>query len=105
MSKPLERSAAWDEANRLLGALAASIGGDKEARLGFVADPDDWRERAAIMEYDGGLLREAAERFAREFAALGPEPAPEALAALDKQLQAIDARRRSASGQNAARRA
>ena len=69
-----------------------------------VADPDDWRERAAIMEYDGGLPREAAERLAREFAALGPLPSPGALAALDKQLQAIDARRAAFSAKKADRR-
>jgi len=35
----------------------------------FIEDPEskhDFEERAAIMEYDGGLTRQEAERLARE---------------------------------------
>lgn len=108
MSEVSPKSSGWAEANRLLGALAASLGGEVEARLGSVeaqpADPDDWSERAAIMEYDGGLPREAAEAFARELATLGPQPSPKALAALDARLQAMDARRASSRPKQGARR-
>jgi hypothetical protein len=93
MSEGAPKSAAWAEANRLLGALAASVGNGVEARLGGAADADDWSERAAIMEFDGGLPRAAAERLAREFSALGPAPSPSALAVLDAQLLAMDMRR------------
>ena len=103
MCKAAPKSAAWVEANQLLGALAASVGNAMEARLGDGVEPDDWQERAAIMEYDGGLPREAAERFARELAALGPQPSPEALAALDARLQAMDASRRPRASARARR--
>lgn len=34
-----------------------------------------WEERAAIMEYDGGLTREVAERMARDIVFGGNAPA------------------------------
>lgn len=104
MCEASSKSAAWVKANQLLGALAASVGNAMEARLGDGVAPDDWQERAAIMEHDGGLPREAAEHFARELAALGPEPSPEALAALDDRLRAMDARRVSSRLNPAGRR-
>ena len=103
MTEAAQKSAAWLEANRLLGALSASMGSPIEARLGSVADPDDWQERAAIMEYDGGLPREVAERFARELAAMVPASSPGALAAIDAQLWALDARRPSSASARARR--
>lgn len=104
MSDRPSKPSPWAEANRLLGSLAASVGNAIEARLGAGVEPDDWQERAAIMQHDGGLPREAAEAFARELAALGPEPPPEALAALDARLRAIDARRVSSRPKAGARR-
>lgn len=103
MTEAAQKSAAWLEANRLLGALAASMGSAIEARLGSAANPDDWQERAAIMEYDGGLPREVAERLARELAAMEPASSPEALAAIDAQLCALDARRPSSASARARR--
>jgi hypothetical protein len=100
MSKPAKDIEGWTEANRLLGDLFASIGSGVKASLGGGSDRqpsgyhDDWQERAAIMEYDGGLPREAAERFARELAALGRAPTPAALEAFDARLAAYVARRR-----------
>ncbi len=102
MSEPAPKTAAWAYANRLLDGLAASLGNKSRARLGGV-DLDDWQERAAIMEYDGGLSREAAERFARILAELGPASPPEALAAFDGQLRALDARPASAASARARR--
>ena len=104
MSEVARKSAAWAEANRLLGGLAASVGNAMESRLGDGVEPDDWQERAAIMEHDGGLTREAAEQFARELAALGSEPSPEALAELDARLRAMDAGRVSSRSRPARRR-
>lgn len=89
MTEAAPKTADWSEANRLLGDLAASLGVAIARPLGEASD-DDWSERAAIMEYDGGLPREAAVRFARELAALGPEPSPEALAGLDRRLRALE---------------
>jgi hypothetical protein len=104
MCDRLSKSPAWADANRLLGALAASVGNAIESRLGDGVEPDDWQERAAIMEHDGGLPRAAAEAFARELAALGPAPSPEALAALDARLRAMDARRVSSRPKPSERR-
>ena len=38
---------------------------DKTGRARIIARPEDETERAAIMEYDGGLTREQADRAAR----------------------------------------
>jgi hypothetical protein len=92
LSEVAKNPPTWAEANRLLGALASSIRSDKASRLGG-GDSGDFEERAAIMEYNGGLSREVAELFARELATMGLEPSPEALAALDARLMALDARR------------
>jgi len=53
---------------------------------------DEFEKRAAIMQYDGGLSRHVAERFAREIMELGDNPSPEAIASLDARLRAADAR-------------
>lgn len=104
MSEATPKLSAWAEANRLLGALSSSVGAAKPASLGReLAPADDWEERAAIMEADGGLSRAEAEVFARELAALGPAPSLAAVAALDVRLCALDARRPPAASPKARR--
>jgi hypothetical protein len=98
MSEPARNADQWTEANRLLGGLASSVGSGVKASLGASIAPDDWSERAAILEFDGGLPREAAERFAREIAALGPNPSLASIAALDGRLRSIELRARSKGG-------
>jgi hypothetical protein len=47
-------------------AVARIIGREPVERDAHVSDWYDWEERAAIMEYDGGLSRADAERSASE---------------------------------------
>ncbi len=77
----------WRAADCLLDGLAQSVGARPGARLGGEKQDFD-PERSAIMEVDGGLSRDLAEQFARDLLALGPNPSPDAIAALDNRLLA-----------------
>ena len=55
---------------------------------------DTWEERAAILEHDGGLSREAAERMASLLLSFKQMDSSDAdMRALDRELVAMDQRR------------
>ncbi|QCI68854.1 hypothetical protein [Phreatobacter stygius] len=72
------------ETAALLDTLARRRGVDRRSTP--ATDDEAFAERAAIMEFDGGLPRTLAERFARALVALGPAPNPTAIADIDRQI-------------------
>jgi hypothetical protein len=55
-----------DELYALADVVLSSFAGGRQERLDSLAGPDrdDIEERAAILEFDGGVRRQAAERIA-----------------------------------------